>query len=510
MSAHPVRVSTPDPAYDQGLKLAAAGRHFEAIECFERALALAPSDARILFALGRTAQTIGQGALARAFYSQVLALEPGRIEAVVNLANLLRGEGQFMAARALLAPVLAQAGQSPELQLSMGLAWGEDGDPEKAATHYRAALAIDPGYVPALSNLADVLADQGDAEGARELYSQAIKAAPGNAQARLNRAILDLMQGALKQGWRDYEARREIPGKVPATKLTVPEWNGATLKNARLLVRSEQGVGDELMFASLFGELTGRAEAESGSVILECDPRLVSLFARSFPKAVVCPAQLSRIEGRINADYGWLKNAGGAGSAVLAGSLPRYLRKSLEDFPQSHAYLKPDMGEQVRWHGWMAGLGESPAIGICWRSGKTGGHRALQYAPLGAWAEFLKTLPGTLISAQYDASAEEIAELERLSGRTIFVPPGLDQKNELDRTAGMLSALDILVSAPTAVSWLGAGAGVATLKLLYAKSWTSLGQAHEPLAPSCECVTPEKAGDWQDTFAKAGAIIAQL
>ena len=62
--------------------------------------------------------------------------------------------------------------------------------------------------------------------------------------------------------------------------------------------------------------------------------------------------------------------------------------------------------------------------------------------------------------AQYDAGAEEIAELERLSGRRIFVPPGLDQKNELDRTCAMLSALDILVSAPTAVSWLGAGAGL--------------------------------------------------
>ena len=51
-------------------------------------------------------------------------------------------------------------------------------------------------------------------------------------------------------------------------------------------------------------------------------------------------------------------------------------------------------------------------------------------------------------------------QLENLSGRKIFVPPGLDQKNELDRSCAMLSALDVLVSAPTAVSWLGAGAGV--------------------------------------------------
>ena len=79
------------------------------------------------------------------------------------------------------------------------------------------------------------------------------------------------------------------------------------------------------------------------------------------------------------------------------------------------------------------------------------------------------------------------------SGRKIFVPPALDQKNELDRAAAMLSALDILVSAPTAVSWLAAGAGTRTLKLLYDTSWTAFGQSYEPLAPSCHCVMPDSS-----------------
>jgi hypothetical protein len=87
-----------------------------------------------------------------------------------------------------------------------------------------------------------------------------------------------------------------------------------------------------------------------------------------------------------------------------------------------------------------------------------------------------------------------------MSGRTIFVPPGLDQKNDLDRTAGMLSSLDAVVSAPTAVSWLAAGAGVDTYKILYDTSWTSFGQACEPFAPSCLCMTPTSRGDWSGNF----------
>ncbi len=118
-----------------------------------------------------------------------------------------------------------------------------------------------------------------------------------------------------------------------------------------------------------------------------------------------------------------------------------------------------------------------------------------------AWADFIRDLPGTLVSAQYDAGADEIAELEALSGREILVPQDIDQKNELDRICAMLSALDCVVSAPTAVSWLAAGAGVAAYKILYRRGWTSFGTDYEPFAPSCQCVTAD--GDWANAFRKA-------
>jgi hypothetical protein len=236
---------------------------------------------------------------------------------------------------------------------------------------------------------------------------------------------------------------------------------------------------------------------------------LVSLFTRSFPQISVRPAVIKTIGGTPMADYGWLKAAGGANAATLMGSLPRWLRGGLDAFPEQHAFLIPDPVEKARWVADFAATGASPAIGLCWRSGKSGGHRTVQYAPLEAWGAFLRDLPGTLVSCQYDAMADEIAALEQLSGRKIFQPPALDQKNELDRTAAMLSALDLLVSAPTAVSWLGAGTGTRTLKLLYDTSWTAFGQGHEPLAPSCQCIMPNTRGDWADVFAQAVAIIAR-
>jgi hypothetical protein len=278
---------------------------------------------------------------------------------------------------------------------------------------------------------------------------------------------------------------------------------GSECPARRPLVTAEQGVGDQIMFASLIPELAERARTDGGAVTLECEPRLQSLFARSFPTVRVHAAQMETKGGVTTSHYGWLKQAGGANAAVEMGSLPRHMRSAVELFPNPHAFLIPDAQEAAHWRNAFAQAGSGPHVGVCWRSGKMGGLRSLQFAPLTAWAECMRTLPGTIVCVQYDATLAEVAQLSALSGREIFVPPGLDQKRELDRTCAMLSALDHVLSAPTAVSWLAAGAGVPTSKILYDTSWTSFGTTYEPFAPACACIAPATRGDWRDVFAQA-------
>jgi Flp pilus assembly protein TadD len=496
-----------NPAYQSGLKLSSQGRHGEAIAQFEQALALEPDDPKVLFALGNTACRMGQAGLAEQFYRRVLAQDPCRTEAIVNLSNLLRASGQFDTAIALLIPAVAREPKCPELQLTLGSAWRERGDLERARLHYQAALIARPDYAPALSNLADLLCDEGQRDVAKSLYDKALKIEPKNAQARLNRAILHFLNGDLKEGWRDYAARAEVPGKVPAIagERQFADWNGASLARKRLLVRSEQGIGDQVMFASLIPDLAARAEAEGGGIVLECEPRLEPLFARSFPGVTVRPAQLKSINGIPVADYAWLKPVGGVNATTLMGTLPRYLRARMEDFPKPHKFLVPDPDETARW---KESFGPG-AIGICWRSGKLGGHRSIGFASLDQWGSFLRGTDATFVSVQYDGRPEEIAQLEAISGKKIIVPQGIDQKNELDRAAALMAALGLVISAPTAVACLAPAVGTRTLKLLYNLSWTAMGRDYEPFLPSCHCVMPRQAGDWAEVFSLAGRFIRQ-
>src|ERR1700755_460549 len=101
-------------AYENGLKLSAKGQHALAIERYEQALSQSPNDTRVLFALGNTARALGLARPAEEFFRRVLSLEPERIEAMINLANLLRSHGNFAAAEALLLPALSRNPDAPE------------------------------------------------------------------------------------------------------------------------------------------------------------------------------------------------------------------------------------------------------------------------------------------------------------------------------------------------------------------------------------------------------------
>ena len=492
-----------DFEYNAGLGFAAAGHHAEALARFEAALKKAPDDPKVLFALGNTARAIGHDAAAEELYRRILAGEPDRLEALVNLANLLRAGGRAKDAIALLGPATERAPETPELWLTLGSACREAGDAERAAVFYREALRLRPDFPQALGNLADLLADNGAVDEALMIYHNVVAGAPYDAQARLNRAVLRLLKGDLKNGWRDYEYRLRIAGKAVSYAHGLPIWDGKSpRKGLRLLVAAEQGIGDQIMFAGVIPDLAARLASHGGKVILEAEPRLVPLFARSFPEAGVYPCDIVFAGGISTARYGWLEAADGAGAAIPLASLPGILRREISDFPRPHAFLKPDRQERESWRRWLSGRA-GPFIGICWRSASLGGIRALQYAPLQAWARFLKDVPGSIVSLQYGAAGEEISELERLSGREVLAPPGLDQKEEIDRTCALISALDAVVTAPTAVSWMSAGLGVPTYKILYNNSWTALGNCYEPFAPACRCIMPKSPGDWENAFPQA-------
>jgi tetratricopeptide (TPR) repeat protein len=133
------------------------------------------------------------------------------------------------------------------------------------------------------TNLSALCIDLGRFDEAHDAAEKSLEQKPESGPARSNLGFCQLAKRQWLEGWKNYraclgtEARKKTAYRTP----NEPEWHGEPDK--RVILYGEQGIGDEICFASMLPD----AIAKCSQVILDIDERLAGLFKRSFPKARV-------------------------------------------------------------------------------------------------------------------------------------------------------------------------------------------------------------------------------
>ncbi|HYH41760.1 MAG TPA: tetratricopeptide repeat-containing glycosyltransferase family protein [Burkholderiales bacterium] len=276
-------------------------------------------------------------------------------------------------------------------------------------------------------------------------YDAALTLAPGYALARFHKSLTLLAGGEYRTGWPEYEARL-ASAELAARPPRYPRWDGVA-DGRTVLVYGEQGLGDEIMFASCLPDLL-----RSGvRCAVECTPALRSLFERAFPEAVVYAAAPDR------AVPDHVRALGIAAEAPI-GSLPLYYRPVEDAFPGHEGYLRADPERVERWRGRARGLGPGLAVGISWRGGTHASRAPLRSLTLTELLPVLRTPGVRFLSLQYGPeAASELKAFEASSGiRIEHWPEAID---DYDETAALVSALDLTLSVCTSVVHLAGALG---------------------------------------------------
>jgi Flp pilus assembly protein TadD len=471
-----------------GFALLDLDRTDEGEAVLREALRQRPDHAGASLALAGAAQRRGRAA--EALYRRYMTLQPSDVEAWNGWGLDLQKRDRIDEAAGAFAKALRLAPLMTEALTNLGSVRRLQGRSVEAAALQRRALDLRPDYAAAHSNLGQALQDLGDDRAAENSFTRSLEFDPKESTARFNRALLRLRQGRLKAGWEDY-ADRFTSGRLGRPReLSMPEWRGEDLTGRRLLLWAEQGLGDELMFGSVLPDLVGRA----GSLVIECDPRLVSLFQRSFPSALV-RAPTTRPD-----DADW---------HLPFGSLPRLLRGQLADFPTQTGWLIPDPARAVDWRARLAALGPGLTVGVAWTSRRITTERRAAYTTLDQWGPLLRLPHLRVVSLQYDGREEEIAAAERRFGVTIHRWSDLDQTADLEGTAALIAGLDLAVTVASSAGELAGALGVPVWRL-GGPDWTHLGAATRPWFPSMRCVHPSENGGIESAILKVSQYIKRL
>ncbi len=471
------------------------GRPHDAIPLLRWVLKRVPELASAHLNCGVALQETGKFDDALPYFERACALEPTSAGNINHLAMCLRGLDRHADAARELERALALVPDDPPSLTNLALVLRELGHLERARAAVAPLIARHPDDVPARCAMASVLQDLGDHTGARAQYDHALALAPGSGTVRLGRALLRLAQGDFAGGWDDYEGRLDCP-ESPRRGFPYPDWHEQSVAGRTILVYAEQGLGDEIMFASCLPDLI----AEAGRVVVECDPRLASLFRRSFPGASVHGAPRTW-------EHPWLGEAGEIDVQTAAGSLPHRYRRDLARFPPHGGYLRPDPVRVSDYRSRLAALGQGRKIGIAWRGGLMRTRQAARSISPDGLAALLARPDLHFVSVQHGPVDADLARIRTLRGAPIAHWP--EAVSDPDACAALLTALDAVVTVCSSVVHLGGALGVRVITLVPATpEWRYLHAGGQmPWYPTVELVRQARPGEWRRVVDAVGRLI---
>lgn len=452
------------------------------------------SDALTAFERGLAAQQAGRGHEAIGWY-QTSVRRNGRLApAHFNLAQLLRERGDTPEAAVHFGRAAALRPEAADAWLNLGAMEERLGQFGDAIRSYGRAIVASPSSPVAYFNLGNARLAAGDWSGAADGYRQAVALDPDAADAQWNLAMALLAQWQLDEGWLQYEWRWRKQRLDPRARADAPIWDGAPLSGKHLVVWREQGLGDEILFATCLPDLI----REGASVTLVVTARLATLFQRAFADVTVFP------------DDGSTRLVLPAGAPPIdfhipLGSLPRLLRRSRDSFPVQSDFLVPDPKQAEKWRTRLEALPAGRRIGICWRSGLLTEDRRRYYSSLTDWGR-LFALPGCQwINLQYDECESELVEAERRFGIRIHRWAGEDLRNDLETVVALMAQLDAVVTAPTLVSAFAGALGLPTWQPNLGSDWTSFSETNSPWFPTLRVIAKHPPDTWPDTLTRVAA-----
>jgi len=464
------------------------GKLLEAEATLNHAITCDPRCSEAYNNLGIVLHELGHLKDAFMAFKKTVEINPNYANAYNNMGSVFRDQKQLKPALACYRKAFVLDPTSVEAHNNYGAIYLSLGDLEEAELYFQKALKFRQDFPPALVNLATVFNKKNQHNDALLLFEQAIAIDPDHVDAHFGLAELLLYLGVdLLRGWQEHKWRwKKTEFYSQWREFNCPIWQGEPLDGKSIFVWAEQGVGEEVLYATMIADLI----EQGANVFLECEPRLVSLFQRSFSD-ITCLDRSDSAEhaiSRTSTDF-----------HIAMGDLGEWLRPRLSSFPDRSYFLQVDLNHRDKLRKKYKKIGQGPLIGISWKStnSEIGMDKSLD---LSEWSRVLASDPkATFIDLQYGKTDTERKSFEEVSGVYLIHDDTIDQFTDLDGFAAQVAAMDLVISISNTTVHIAGAVGVPTWTLLSsAPLWRWFaGRVDCPWYSSVQLYRQGQRGDWE-------------
>lgn len=439
------------------------------------AMAHAAATARRLAVEGTRALVEGRLNLAGARFGWALATDPDNVEALSNLAALLRRIGRGDAAAACWRRAL-QNGAGPSVAANLANILRELGQTVAAENGFVRALAAEPDNPAFIYGYGLLERERGRSREAVALFERAEQLRPGTVPA-MELATALLKAGNLARGMAEL-AHRPAPALAP---VNVPAWDGSRLEAHTILVRDEGDAIDTVMLARFIPQVA----RQGGLVVVECVPETARLLTGLPGVEQVVPrgSALPPVNFSVN---------------LL--DIPRLIgTTSRTTPPRDVPYLH--VPEGVAPPPLTAGPGLR--VGIVWN-----GRATDRSIPLSALVALAGDPRITLVSLQ---RGPRTADLDSCDARPFIEDMG-SKLTDLADSAAVIASLDLIVAADTAEAHLAGAMGIPVWVLLPTSAdwrWVD-GRDDSVWYPTMRVFRQSQDGSWGTAMARVCQAAAAM
>ena len=464
-------------------------RHEEAVATCERAIAVNPGHAVAHYNRGVALAALGRTAEAAASYRRAIALKPDYGEALFNLARSLEDLRRFDEALGHSDTLLAIDARHFRAWNNRGNVLLKMGRHADAMACYDRAISIDPGYGEAYYNKGNALLELERAAEALSYFQKAVALRGDHPDIPFNEGIARLLMGDLRGGLQGYEGRFQKTEQPPRIRqFSKPRWTGDDISRKRILLHSEQGLGDTIQFARYVPQVARRA----AEVILEVQMPLKALLAKL--------DGVSRIYA-----YGEPLPAFDTHQYLL--SLGAVFKTDLDTIPAEVPYLAAPADRAMKWKQRLPSP-RGPRVGLVWAGNPDYSADAMRSIGLARLAPIL-SVPGVqFVSLHREVRAEDAPHLRNAPHVIHF---GAELADFAD-TAAVVAQLDLVIGSDTAVIHLaGALAKPVWLLTKFSPDWRwLLDREDNPWYPTFKLYRQPRIGDWESVVARVRQDLIDL
>lgn len=265
-----------------------------------------------------------------------------------------------------------------------------------------------------------------------------------------NKSFALMALGRWKEGWEAFKPSLGLPNRKSRNYHNgkeTPRWRPDKHERAVVCIYGEQGIGDEIMYASMIDKAIDAAKANGSRVVIECYARDADLFRRSFDVSVYGTLHETYNEWPADEKITHKLEMGGLGEFFA----PEPFRRG--------RYLAADPRRARAMRVWLdnsAARVSNLKIGLAWTGGswETGrGRRSLKFDDV---LQLMRGQEATFVNLEYEDRREDLEFAPDVLNPHWATRKGAD----MDDLAALLVNLDLVISVQTSVVDLCGALGV--------------------------------------------------